>query len=179
MRSLNNILKSIYGKVSWGARWDRQLNMDINFGDPVMRIRDPYKSKSKLKRLRERANFRSVTINGKWWLWIFCAYWDLRINDKCRATGASSYKNKLIAMNRLSGQKIVSIKIHPDNGSTDFLFDLGATLRVRRFENDDSNIWALYFPNGMVLGIMGNGTFTYQDGATPVDKMIPRSLKIA
>jgi hypothetical protein len=175
MRSLNSILKSIYGKISWGVRWDRQLNMDISFGDPVMKIREPYKS----KRLRERADFRSVTIEGKWWLWIFCAHWNLRINDKCMATGASSHKRKQIAMNRLSGQKIVSIKVHPNNGSTEFEFDLGATLRVRRFENDDSVIWTLHFPNGMALGIMSNGTFTYQNGSTPVEKMIPRSLTIA
>jgi hypothetical protein len=179
VNSIQKILKPLHGKVSWGISWDAQLNMEISFGDPVMKIREPYNSKSKSKRIKELASRRSVTVKGKWWMWIYCAHWDLRINDEYRATGASSYKKKLIAMSRLNGQRIISIVIDEHNGATEFKFDLGATLRVRRLENDDSDILALYFPNNMVLSIRGNGTSTYQDGSTPTDKLAPTSLKIA
>ena len=83
------------------------------------------------------------------------------------------------AMNLLSGQKITAISVDKNNGATDFQFDLGATLSVRRFENDSADIWTLNFPNGMVLGIQGNGMFTYQKGSTPADKVVHIPLKRA
>lgn len=177
MNPIQNIVKPLYGKVSWGISWDAHLNTEINFGDPVMKIREPYMSKSKSKRIKELASRRSVTVKGKWWVWIYCAHWVLRINNECRATGASSYKKKLMAMSRLNGQRILSIIIDEYSGATEFQFDLGATLHVRRFENDDSDIWALYFPNNKVLGIRGNGTYTHQDGSTATDKSAPIALK--
>jgi hypothetical protein len=178
MHPIQKILKSLYGKVSWGVSWDAQTGMDISFGSPVMKIREPYTFISKSNRVQELAARRLVTVKGKWQVWIFCAHWGLRIDDEYRATGASPYKKKLIAMSRLNGQRIISILVDENSGATEFQFDLGATLRVRRFENDDSDIWALYFPNNMVLGIRGNGTYTYQDGSTATDKLAPTSLKI-
>jgi len=176
MRSIESIIKPLLGMVSWGVQWDPQLNMEISFGEPVMTIREPHASKSASKRIREAASRRVVTVKGKWWLWIFCAHWDLHIDAGCQATGASSYKRKSMAMRRLDGQRLVSMQVDKNTGATTFSFDLGATLRLRRFAEDDSDIWTLYFPGRMVLGVRGDGTYTHQDGATPGDKAIPIPL---
>ncbi len=179
MHPIQKILKPLYGKVSWGVSWDAHTGMDISFGSPVMKIREPYASESKSNRVQELASRRLVAVKGKWRVWVFCAHWDLRIDDEYRATGASSYKKKLMAMSRLNGQRITSILVDENSGATEFQFDLGATLRVRRFENDDSDIWTAYFPNNMVLGVRGNGTYTFQYGSTPTNKLIPASLRLA
>jgi hypothetical protein len=77
---------------------------------------------------------------------------------------------KRAAMGRLSGQRLEGIRVNASNGATKFLFDLGAILEVRRFEKDsDSDVWTLYnHANGYVLGVRGNGTFTYEKGDTPL-----------
>jgi hypothetical protein len=76
----------------------------------------------------------------------------------------------------LSGQRLQKIRVNPIHGATEFLFDLGAVLAVRRFEESDADIWTLYKPNGYVLGVQGNGTFTHAIGTTPGHKLVPTKL---
>jgi hypothetical protein len=124
------------------------------------------------------ARHRGITVKGKWWLWIFCAYWKLMIKNSTTVTSSSSFRKKRLAMALLDGQKLTGIKVNPVTGTTDFTFDLGARLQARRFEKDDSDIWTLYKPNGYVLGIRGDGTFTYCSGTTPLDKKKPRLIQM-
>ena len=81
-----------------------------------------------------------------------------------------------MAMACLNGQKLMSIQINPSDGTTEFSFDLGAKLLTRCLEKDDSDIWTLYKPNGFVLGVRGDGTFTYGRGTTPKGEAIPRQI---
>lgn len=177
MKTIEEITKPVYGQLCWGVTWDSQLNMSMSFGDPCLRvIREPHATKSKSPQLRELARYRIVKVSGKWWLWIFCTHWRLTVSPTLTATGSSSHRRKLMAMSRLDGQRLVSIRVNPINGTTHFVFDLGATLRARRFERDDSDIWTLYTPNGHTLGVQGNGTFTYDRGTTPGGKLSPREI---
>ena len=77
-------------------------------------------------------------------------------------------------MNRLSGQRLLDIRINANNGSTEFKFDLGATLHVRRFERDDADMWTLYKPSGYVVAVRGDGTYTHAKGNT--QKVVPMAL---
>lgn len=70
---IDNSLKPLYGKPCWGLRYDCNTNLDLNFGTPVLKIREPIQSKAKSKKVRERMAQRNVTVKGKWWLWIFIA----------------------------------------------------------------------------------------------------------
>jgi hypothetical protein len=179
VKLIKRLIKPVLNQVSWGVQWDRQLNLELSFGDPVIRIREPYTPKRKSKVVRDSASRRLVRVKGKWWLWIFCATWKLRVNSKISASSASATKQKIIALNWLDGQRLTDVKINRKNGTTVFEFDLGARLRVERLEYDDSDIWTLYFPNGMVLSVVGNGTYVYQRGSTAPSKLIPIPLKFA
>jgi len=77
----------------------------------------------------------------------------------------------------LDGQKLKHIHINARDSATEFGFDLGAILQVRRFRGDDSDVWTLYKPNGYVVGVRGDGTYTYARGKTPGDKVVPMTLK--
>lgn len=178
MKKIEEITRALRGQLCWGVTWDSQLNMSMSFGEPNLRIiREPHVSKSNSPRLRELAAYRMVKVSGKWWLWIFCAHWRLKVSDSLTATSRSSHRKKKIAMARLDGQRLADIRVNPMDGTTEFTFDLGATLRTRRFEKDDSDIWTLYNPNGFVLGVRGDGTFTYERGTTPGDKERPRQMR--
>jgi len=171
MKKIQSILKPLINQIAWGVQWDSQLNMDMSFGNPLLRIREPYKTQSKSRRIRESATRRAVTVKGKWWLWVFCADWNLKVDSKYKASNKSNYNQKLMAMSRLDGQRIVSVKVNKKTGETVFSFDLGAKLEVRRFDISNSDIWTLYCPTGMVLSVMGNGTYSYQKGNTPPNRL--------
>lgn len=80
-------------------------------------------------------------------------------------------------MTRLDGQRLTEVSIDSITGFTEFAFDLGAKLQVRRFTADESVIWTLYKPNGYVLGIRGDGTYTHGKGTTPGDEIKPVKMK--
>jgi hypothetical protein len=176
MKTIASITKSLRGKVGWGVEWEPQLNLSMSFGAPQLRIREPHVSRSRNQRVREQASHRHVTVKGKWWLWVFCAYWRIHIPHSATATSSSPLRLKRKAMAGLSGQRLQRIRVNPIHGATEFLFDLGAILEVRRFEESDADMWTLYQPNGYVLGVMGNGTFTNAIGTTPGQKLVPMTL---
>ena len=80
-------------------------------------------------------------------------------------------------MARLDGQRLTGVTLEPLTGATEFAFDLGATLQVRRLVADDSDIWTLYKPNGYVLGIRGDGSCTHAKGTTPEDELKATKIK--
>ena len=177
MKTIADITQDLRGQLCWGVRWDNQLNMSMSFGEPHLEVvREPYTSKSKSSRIQEGSSYRTVKVTGEWWLWIFCAHWKLRVSDLLTATNSSSARKKMMAMSRLDGQKLKDIRVNPLSGTTEFAFDLGATLLARRYEQDDADIWTLYKSNGFVLAVRGDGTFTYARGTTPRDKEKPRQI---
>jgi hypothetical protein len=174
MRSISEITKELYGELCWGVAWDAQLNMSMSFGEPRLKVvREPYVSNSESEKTQERASHRVVTVQGNWWLWIFCAHWKLIFKDSLTVTGASSDYMKKKAMARLDGQKPAKVEVNSSTGATEFTFDLGAKLKTRRQAIDESDIWTLYLPNGYVLSVRGDGTYTYGLGSTPGDEEIP------
>jgi hypothetical protein len=178
MKTITDITKELRGQMCWGVEWDSQLNLSMNFGGPHLSIREPFVSRSASPRIREIASLRAVTVEGTWLLWIFCAYWKLTISDSVTATSTSSCRMKKIAMSRLDGQKLMDIRVNPITGATDFTFDLGARLQTKRFEKDDSEIWMFHKPNGFILSVRGDGTYTYCRGKTPPGKKKPRQIQI-
>ena len=178
MKTIDDITKGLRGQLCWGVAWDSQLNMSMSFGDPRLRvIREPHATKSKSPRLQELARYRIVKVSGRWWLWVFCAHWTLRVSDQLTVTSSSSQRKKMMAMTRLEGQKLAGLRVNAGTGETEFTFDLGAKLTARRYDSDDSDIWTLYYPNGCVLGVKGNGTYTYERGDKPADEEHPKEIK--
>ncbi|MFO1528573.1 MAG: hypothetical protein U1F77_02285 [Kiritimatiellia bacterium] len=178
MKTIDDITKAVRGQLCWGVTWGSQLNMSMSFGDPRLRIiREPHTTKSKSPRLRELARYRTIKVSGRWWLWIFCAHWTLRVSDQLTVTDSSSGKKMMMAMARLDGQRLVGLRVSAETGETEFIFDLGAKLTAWRYEFDDSDIWTLYYPNGFVLGVKGNGTYTYELGDKPADEEHPKKIK--
>lgn len=155
---IHKALKQIYGKHCWGVEYDCNVNLSMSFGDPVLRIREPVQSKSSSSKVQELFARRHVTVKGKWWLWIYCAYWKLSFEGVRAATGASSFKQIQIALARLNGQMLKQVEINPQTGATRFVFDLGGLLEVWRFERDSKkDLWMLYAPDGNVLAVRGDG----------------------
>ena len=162
----------LYSQPCWGLRYDRNLNLSMNFGKPSLHVREPIRSDSKSEAVRRWARSRQVTVRGEWWLWFYCCYWVLSSENRPLATGASSFRRIERATGQLAGQALVSVEVTPETGATRFVFDLGCSLHCRRFERDsDAELWMLYKPSGYVLAVHGNGTYSHQR-ATEVEKRI-------
>lgn len=163
----------IIGKPCWGRHYDSQTGLHLNFGNPQLEIREPYKSNSKDVVLRERAQYRSITVKGTSWLWIFCSFWKLTLKDAMTVRSSFSYRMIQIATARLDGQILLDVKVHPATGSTIFKFDIGAVLECRRFDKQSTEpLWLLGKSDGHCLSVTGDGYYILQKGSKPGGKRI-------
>jgi hypothetical protein len=174
MKSVSEILSRLNGQVCWGVEWDCNVNLSMSFGDPILTIREPATKKFNSPDLKELFSSRRITVKGKWWLWVFCSYWKITFPNHPGASSSSSYRQKRIAMAKLDGQRLCSVQINPQTGATQFDFDLGGKVNIRRFDrNSNHDLWMLYEPDGYVLTIRGDGQYSYQPGNQRKEKLLP------
>ena len=162
---IENSFKPLYGEPCWEVNHERYLNLSMNFGRPRLLVREPFETTSKLERVRAKAAQRIVTVRGQWWLWITTAHWRLTSHGTSLATDCSSNKKIERARLQLRGQQLINVAVQPKTGATRFTFDLGCVLLARRLKpNYDADVWMLYKPNGYVLSVYSNGTFSHERG---------------
>ena len=160
MNIVESSLQEVFGVICWEPKWDINLNLSINFGQPHLSIREPKEVKSKYKTIRQTFRLRGVALHGEWLFWVLSGYWKLSIKDFGEVTSATRYKRMAMALARLDGQKLVHARVNSDTSATQLDFDLGARLTVRRSSIvGKGDIWSLYKPNGYVLSVRADGKY--------------------
>jgi len=172
---IESTFRKLCGHPCWQVHHDPQFHLSLNFGRPSLDIREPIPPASKGPVDQTLAATRRVTVRGEWWLWIYECHWKLSLDSKSSTRSSAGSGPVGRAIQRLDGQKIVGIEINPADGATQFQFDLGASLECRRRE-DDSELWTLYKPRGMVLAIFGDGTFSHEHESVPIPQQKRRPL---
>src|ERR1700748_1121720 len=99
----------IFGLPCWGVSHESQLGMSLNFGEPSLKIREPFEVSSSSDRARRLAASRSVTVRGQWWLWIYYCRWRLFLHGELLARNSSSSRRIESGIKQLDGQKLVSV----------------------------------------------------------------------
>ena len=157
MKSIEQIFQDLTDLPCWNVKWDIDLGLSMNFGQPVLKIYEPVPNS------RRFAHYRQVNIEGEWLLWIMSGLWELSGYDFDPVRYASTpYKRKLRALLALDGQKIVKTAIDPVTGATQWEFDLGAKLSVRRRKKSERNdIWSLNCPHGYTATVRADGKYYY------------------
>jgi hypothetical protein len=172
MNIVESSLQELFGIICWEPKWDCNLNLSINFGQPHLSISEPREVKSKDETIRQTFRLRGVTLHGDWLFWVLSAYWKLSINDFGDVTGASTYRRKKMALARLEGQKLTYASVNPSTCATQLDFDLGARLSIRRTSiMSKGDIWSLYKPDGYVLSVRANGNYHDDPGDTNLEKI--------
>lgn len=171
MNIVESEFQELYGVVCWEVKWDGNLNLSMNFGQPSLSIREPKAVRSNSKKVGDSFKYRHVAIHGEWFFWILSGYWKVSIKDFDEVTSATSYKRKIRALARLDGQKLVSVSVNSETSATKLDFDLGATLSIRRTsKKSDTDIWSLYKPDGYVLSVRADGKYHDDPGDTEFGK---------
>lgn len=173
---IQKTFRELYGQPCWGIDYSKTLNLWIQFGEPYLRVREPYQTKRKSKLALDMVSRRLVLPRGRWRLWVYCSYWRLSRNGDLLALFSASHQRIRQAISKLNGEKLVSVEINPETGFTRFAFDLGCLLECRRFEKQgDDPLWVLYKPNGYTLSVYGDGTYCH-DRASEREKR-PHKMK--
>jgi hypothetical protein len=110
---IQNAFRELFGQPCWGIDYSKTLNLWINFGEPYLSVCEPYQTKRKTKLALDMASRRVVHPRGRWRLWVYCSYWRLSRNGDLLAFFSSSYRRIQQAINKLNGEKLVSVQINP------------------------------------------------------------------
>ncbi len=169
MNIVESQFQELYGVVCWQVKWDGNLNLSMNFGQPSLSIREPRELKPGRRITSDAFKYRHVTLCGEWYFWVLSGYWKLSIKDFDEVTSATSYNRKNRALHRLDGQKLTRVSVNTETSGTQLDFDLGAKLSIRRMGiKNDGDIWSLYKPNGYVLSVRADGKYSDDPGNTKI-----------
>src|SRR5262245_3937557 len=112
MNIIDRSLGELIGRTCWQVRWQRYLGVDMSFGDPHLRVREPHATDAKSPAVQRLFAHRRVSIKGDWWFWIQCGRWSLTLADEPkRITMANSVKAKEQALGWLEGQRLVAFAV--------------------------------------------------------------------
>ena len=163
----------IIGKPCWGLVYDRQTNLSLNFGNPFLKIEEPFKSKSKLSDIRAHFASRRVFVKSEYFLRIYVARWKIIHKQKTLATNRSSFLAITKAIGNLKRQILEKVIVNKDTGMTQFEFDLESNLLVQRWSQKEiDELWIFSKPDNYYLSVYSNGFFSYQLGTEKDEKLI-------
>ena len=162
VRRIRSSLRRLYGLACWSVRRGHGSFLTLEFGRPHLRLREPYRSSAKSKRVRAAAAARLATVHGDWHLWIYCCDWAVFEGE--RLVGDSRSKQSIDRAARfLDGQRLVKAWVVPRGMRSVFEFDLGGRLETKPCDRAREQ-WLLYEPNGNVLAIRADRKYSYGPG---------------
>jgi hypothetical protein len=167
MNVIDRVFRRVYGQLCWGSHYDPLVNLSLSFGQPSLEIvMEPRKSRARSEAVKRLAARRLVSVKGRWWLWVYQAYWSISSKGERLASSSSSVCRKKQAAALLEGERLVRVDVNPQSGASRFTFDLGGELVVRRMSRDSTDeLWLLYEPNRYVLSVRGDGTYDHEPGS--------------
>ncbi len=152
----------LIGLPCWQVQQGVGSFLTLEFGIPHLRIAEPLRFRGSEK--------RRVTIAGEWHVWIYCCEWVLSNNGRDLVNSDDERADIAEALDVLDGQALESVEIDASNANTTFRFDLGGELSTRRaptgtYDEEPVDQWLLYQPNGDVLSLQSDGTYTTESGS--------------
>jgi hypothetical protein len=163
MNQIERSFKAVLGRPCWGVRGGVGSFLVLEFGQPRLEVRDPIvvADTYSTPRVRRLLRSRTVTVVGRWHLWIDCCAWEVRSSQRLVGTSLSSSRGIDRAAAFLDGQKLIGVALDPRRAATTFEFDLGGRLRTKPYARS-SEQWMLYEPNGKVLILRSDRRFKYE-----------------
>ena len=158
------LLSELVGQYCWGVSWDSQLNLSMQFGEPLLHVHQHKPAK------------RYAEPKGRWWLWVYLAHWRVSFPDGRAITGTSPDAKRALGLFRLEGQALINAQVDGATARTRLGFDLGGLLEIRRISaRDPEELWLLYRPRQYILTARGDGMYSHGPGTKdqhwlPIDR---------
>lgn len=165
--NFKKVVDQIVGHYCWGFAYDPLLNLSFQIGYPKLSIREPRQTSSKNPDIIWLYSVRQVEPSGNWEFYTRVAYWKIT-QDDISTTRSSSKKQILTALATLSGQILKNCQVEA-TGKTQFEFDLGGILEIKRCNNSSVKIlWDIYMPDDSVYSVLSDGSFEFETSKSPL-----------
>ena len=155
------VISAALGLPCWQVRWDSQVGLDMNFGPPSMKVREPRTISGGSRRVRAGFARRGIYLHGTHWLVAYPGTWRLELADGLIVRDSSASKWLDIAVARLKGEILDGMRIDAHSGDTTFYFDLGGRVVVRGGVGlaPDDELWSMHDRTRFV-SVHGGGAYS-------------------
>jgi hypothetical protein len=157
MISLISLFTPLISQLSWGINRGHGSALRVEFGKPHLQVRNPIQARpSSEDRVKEHLASRRIFPSGQWHFLILDSEWKVSAFGKtCHCNDPKPKVDE--ALEHLNGQRLVSIEIEPDGKWFVLAFDLGGTLRVSLFPQDEGTCWSLSDADKGIITTFENG----------------------
>lgn len=167
---MRRVFAPLLGLPGWSVMRGHGSMLSFEFGEPTLSIREPVDSPSPSPKVREIMGRRRVSPVGEWHLWIDLCNWRYLSEDGQIASSEASDAAIDQAARALDGQRLMSIEVDPNAGSSAFTFDLGGRLETWPYPEDNDEQWSLSRRDGAVFSYRKDGCYCLSDANTLPDE---------
>lgn len=158
---LNTFIGSMLGLPAWGVKQGHGSFLTFEFGEPKLEDEERHSADKGLR--------RSAYVHGQWHLWIYCCHWRA-IQDGAQLA-SSDDADTLIgrATATLNGQKLIDVRVAPDEGRSNFTFDLGGSLETWPYGDDSTDEQWTIHTDIEAFAYRADGLYSCGPSNTPPD----------
>jgi hypothetical protein len=167
---MRGIFAPMLGLPGWNVMRGQGSMLTFEFGEPTLSIREPVNSPSPSPKIRGMMGRRRVSPVGEWCLWIYLSNWSCLSRDRQIASSEASAAAIDQAARVLDGQRLISIEVDPDKGSSAFTFDLGGRLETWPYPEGNDEQWSLSRRDGAVFSYRKDGCYCLSNANTLPDE---------
>lgn len=175
-----DVFGPLFGTPAWQVTNFHGSMLMIEFGLPTVEIGEPTMRPTHLTGGPASALQRSANVLGEWTLTIEQCSWDLNMKGQRVADSESVEPTMSRALRVLRGQALSSVKVDRQGVTTEFAFDLGAVLLARTYQDsgdaEPDVMWTLRSPDGKVLAVRDDGTYSHAPGSSSPDRLVWQAL---
>jgi hypothetical protein len=134
---LDIFIGPMLGLPAWGIQQGHGSFLTFEFGEPRLDVREGRSAYGGLR--------RDAFVHGQWHIRIYCCHWRALRNGVELAWSEDSAASIRRATATLNGQKLIGVRVAPEEGRSNFTFDLGGTLETWPYGDDPTEEqWTIY-----------------------------------
>ena len=160
---LDTFVGPMLGLPAWNVKQGHSSFLTFDFGEPRLEVSEWHSEKRGLRRL--------ARVRGQWHLWIYCCHW--RALQGGTQLAWSEDADELIerAAAMLNGQKLLAVRVDPNQGRSTFEFDLGGAVETWPFGDDPSEEQWTVLTAGEAFAFRADGFYSRGPSDTPPDRV--------
>lgn len=165
---LTNIVdasQAIIGQPVWGIHQGHGTALFVEFGDPHLIVREPYKTQSNTsEKMKRRAAQRQITLSGRWSFLVFPGTWLLQQDGLSIESDDVQTVERDARLSEFNGQYLETVAFDPAAIELHFTFDLGAIMVIGHNPEIDDELLLFTPKGGRTLGLRPDGILTTDIG---------------
>ena len=156
---LMTFIEPAFGLPAWGVKQGYGSFLTFEFGPPKLEVTERHSPEKGLRRWAH--------VHGQWHLWINCCHWRALQDGTEVAWSEDNVQVIGQATASLNAQKLVDVRVTPEDGCSTFAFDLGGALETWPYGDDPTEEQWIIMTDTETFAYRADGHYARGPSSTP------------